>query len=110
MFANHREEDELYPLTTIEIAKAQQKDQELKVYQKQNAKTPKEDMRFQLIEDTKVLCKNDKLINPASLQYIAVSWYHPYLQHPSHSRLEEAMRSVMYWKSSHVSNLADLAK
>jgi hypothetical protein len=30
-FANHGEEDEIYPLTTIEIAKAQRKDQELKV-------------------------------------------------------------------------------
>jgi hypothetical protein len=46
VFANHGEEDEIYPLTTIEIANAQQKDQELKVYYKQNAKTPKEDMCF----------------------------------------------------------------
>jgi hypothetical protein len=28
-FANHREEDKIYALTTIEIAEAQQKDQEL---------------------------------------------------------------------------------
>jgi hypothetical protein len=26
VFANHREEDEIYPLTTIETAKAQKKD------------------------------------------------------------------------------------
>ena len=32
MFANHEEEDEIYLLTTIEIAKAQKKDQELKIY------------------------------------------------------------------------------
>ena len=55
-------------------------------------------MSFQLIEDTKVLCKEDKMIIPASLQHRAVSWYHHYLQHPGHSRLEEMMRSVMYWK------------
>jgi hypothetical protein len=30
-FANQGEEDEIYPLTTIEIAEAQCKDQELKV-------------------------------------------------------------------------------
>jgi hypothetical protein len=48
----HREEDKLYPLTTIEIAKVQQNNRELKVYYKQNAKTPKEDTCFQLIEDT----------------------------------------------------------
>jgi hypothetical protein len=34
VFANHREEDEIYPLTKIKIATAQQKDQELKVYYK----------------------------------------------------------------------------
>jgi hypothetical protein len=73
VFANHGEEDGIYPLTTIEIAKAQQKDQELKVYYKQNAKTPKEDILFQLIKDKKVLCKNEKLIIPASLQYRAFS-------------------------------------
>ena len=44
------------------------------------------------------MCKNDKLIIPASLQHRAVSWYHHYLQHPGHSRLEETIRSVMYWK------------
>jgi hypothetical protein len=44
VFANHGEEDEKYPLATIEIAEAQQKDQYLKVYYKRNAKTPKEDM------------------------------------------------------------------
>ncbi len=35
-FANCREEDEIYPLTTIEIAEAQCKDQELKVFYKKN--------------------------------------------------------------------------
>jgi hypothetical protein len=71
VFANHRKEDEIHPLTTIEIARAQQKDQEIK---EQNAKTPMEqDVHFQLIEDTKVLCKNDKLIIPASLRHRVVS-------------------------------------
>jgi hypothetical protein len=40
LFENHREEDEIYPLTTIEIAKAQKNDQELKIYYKKNVKTP----------------------------------------------------------------------
>ncbi len=93
VFAHHKEEDEIYPLTTIEIAEAQHEDQELKVYFKKNAKMPHKDICFQLIEDTKVLCKNDKLIIPSSLRHRAVSWYHHYLQHPGHSRLEEMMRS-----------------
>ncbi len=67
-FAHHGEEDEIYPLTTIEIAEAQRKDQELKVYYKKNARMLKEDMCLQLIEDTKVLCKNGKLVIPISLR------------------------------------------
>ncbi len=73
VIANHKQEDEIYSLTTIEIAEAQQKKQELKVHFKQNAKTSKEDVCFQLIEDTKVLCRNDKLIIPASLRCRVVS-------------------------------------
>ncbi len=97
-FANHGEENEIYPLTTIEIAEAQCIDQELKVYYKKNARMPKKDVCLQLIEDTKVLCKNGKLIIPTSLQHRAVAWYHHYLQHPGHSCLKETMRSLMYWK------------
>jgi hypothetical protein len=98
VFENHREKDAIYPLTTIEIAEAQQKDRESIVYYTQNAETPKEDVRFQLIEDTKLLCKNDKLIIPASLQHRAVSWYHHYLLHPGHLCLELMLRSMMYLK------------
>jgi hypothetical protein len=87
VFANHGEEDEIHPLTTIEIAKAQQKGWELKVYYKRNVKTPKEDIGFQLTEDTIVLCKNDKLIIPASLWHRAVSWYHHYLHEELHWRI-----------------------
>jgi hypothetical protein len=58
---------------------------------------PKDDVCFHLIEDTiKVLCKNEKLIIPASLRHRAVSWYYHYLQHCGHSRLKETMRSMMY--------------
>jgi hypothetical protein len=53
VFANHGEEGEIYPLTTIEIAKAQQKDQELQVYYKQNAKTPKSISVFNLLKTQK---------------------------------------------------------
>jgi hypothetical protein len=66
-FANHGEEDEICPLTTIEIVEAQHKDQELKAYYKKNAIMPKKDICLQLVEDTKVLCNNGKLIIPTSL-------------------------------------------
>ena len=61
VFANHGEEDEMYPLITIEIAKAQKKDQNQKIYYKKNVKTSKEGMSFQLIENTKMLCEDKKL-------------------------------------------------
>ncbi len=60
VFAHHKEEDKIYPLTLIEIADAQRKDQELKVYFKKNAKMPQKDICLHLIKDTKVLCKNEK--------------------------------------------------
>jgi hypothetical protein len=76
-----------------EIVDAQCKDQELKVYFKKNAKMLQKDKGPHLIEDTKVLYKNGKIIIPTSLRHRAVSWYHHYLQHPG---LEEIIRSVMY--------------
>ncbi len=60
MFATHGEEGKIYPLTVTEIAEAQKKDRNLKIYCKQNAKTPEKGMSFQLIENTKALCKDDK--------------------------------------------------
>jgi hypothetical protein len=102
VFAHHEEEDEIHPLTLTEIADAQCKDHELKVYFKKHAKMPQKDIGFHLIEDIKVLCKNGKLMIPASLRHRAVSWYHHYLQHPGHLRLEETMRSMMYWKGMHI--------
>jgi hypothetical protein len=73
MFANHGEEVEIYPLATMEIAEAQCKDQELKAFFKKNATMPQKDIHLQLVEATKVLCKNGKLIIPASLQHRAVA-------------------------------------
>jgi hypothetical protein len=52
-----------------------------------------------LIENTYVLCKEGKLVIPKTLQHKAVAWYHHYLLHPGHTRLEETLRAVMYWKS-----------
>ncbi len=46
VFATHEEEDKIYPLTITEIAEAQRKDQNLKIYYKQDAKTPEKGMRF----------------------------------------------------------------
>eukprot|EP00804_Cyclotella_cryptica_P012192 CCRYP_009875-RA/>CCRYP_009875-RA protein AED:0.45 eAED:0.45 QI:0/-1/0/1/-1/1/1/0/172 len=72
VFANRNEEDSIYPLTTREIAEAQQEDESLlnKGYS------------TQLVENIKVLCKEGKMVIPTSLQHRAVAWFHHYLQHP----------------------------
>jgi hypothetical protein len=50
MFAHHEEEDEIYPITLKEIADAQRKDQELKVYFKKNAECHKRIYAFILLK------------------------------------------------------------
>jgi hypothetical protein len=53
VFENHGEKDGIYPLTTIEIAEAQRKDQELKIYFEKDAIKPKEDVSFVLLKTQK---------------------------------------------------------
>ncbi len=60
MFVHHKEEDKLYPLTLTEIADAQRKDQELKVYFKQNAKIPQKDIGLHLMRPPKCYAKMEK--------------------------------------------------
>ena len=91
VFANHSDEEDIYPLTVSEIAEEQLKDKSL---QQQKGLMKYEET---LVENTYVLCKNGKLIIPKTLQYKAVAWYHHYLQHPGHTRLEETLKAAMYW-------------
>ena len=90
VFANHSKEDVIYPLTVREIAQAQKLDASLKKFNDQYS--------TQLVENTEVLCKDGKMVIPVALQHRAVSWYHHYLQHPGHTRLEETLSAAMYWK------------
>ncbi len=45
-----------------------------------------------------VVCKNSRMVIPKPLQRCAVLWFHHYLQHPGHMRLEKTMQAMMYWK------------
>ena len=92
VFANRDDEDAIYPLTTREIANAQQHDADL------NAIADKHGYTKQLVENTEVLCKDGRMVIPKSLQHRAVAWYHHYLLHPGTTRLEETIRLSMYWK------------
>jgi hypothetical protein len=49
VFVNHGEEEEIYPLTTIEIAKAQKEDRQLKIYYKKDVLTSNKDISFKII-------------------------------------------------------------
>jgi hypothetical protein len=49
VFAHQEEEDKIYPLTLTEIADAEHKDQEIKVYFKKNTKLPQKDIGLHLI-------------------------------------------------------------
>jgi hypothetical protein len=104
VFANCSEEDVNCPLTVKKIAQAQEEDAALQKL----SKTDK--YSTQLIEGTQVLCKDGKMVIPKFLQRRAVSWYHHYLQHPGHTRIEETLHAAMYRKGmrntirSHVKN------
>jgi hypothetical protein len=93
--ANCNEEDEIYPLTVKEIAEAQQADAQLKHLIKHNAVLNK-GPELQLVEKVSCICNKSRLVMPKPLQQCAVMWYHQYLQHPGHTRLEETMKAVIY--------------
>jgi len=91
-FANRDEEEHIFPLTITEIADAQKADKHLSKIFKHGGKN--NDMQYQisLVEDTEVLTNSQlRLVLPPSLQKRAVQWYHHYLQHPGHTRLEETL-------------------
>ncbi len=44
VFANHGQEEDIYPLITIEIAEAQKKDRQIKIYFKKDAMSSKKDI------------------------------------------------------------------
>jgi hypothetical protein len=100
VFANCSDEDEIYPLTTVDIAAAQQADASLKHLFKRNAVID-QGLEIKLIEITTCVCIDGRLVIPKPLQVRAVKWYYHYLQHPGHTRLEETKNAAMYWKGMH---------
>jgi hypothetical protein len=96
VFANRSKDDEIYPLTVAEVAEAQKADTELKHF-KCNTVIDK-GLEIKLVNNTRCVCKEGRLVIPKPLQRGAVMWYHHYLQHPGHTRLEETINAAMYWK------------
>ncbi len=71
MFANCSDEDEIYPLTTEEIAAAQRADASLKHLFKCNSVID-QGLEIKLIENTTCVCKDGQLVIPKPLQVRAV--------------------------------------
>jgi hypothetical protein len=86
VFANRSEKDKIFPLTTEEIAEAQQADVSLKHLFKRHAMID-QGLEVKLIENTTCVCKDGRLVIPKPLQVHAVKWYHHCLQHPGHTHL-----------------------
>ncbi len=97
VFANCSKEEEIFPLTTSEIAEAQKANSKLKHCFKRNIVLDK-GLDVRLVDNMYVVCKDGRMIIPKPLQRCAVLWYHHYLQHPGHTQLEETMKATMYWK------------
>jgi hypothetical protein len=62
VFANHSEEEEIFPLTVKEIAEAQKADPILKYLFKSNAVLSK-GLEFQLVENENCICHEGKLVS-----------------------------------------------
>jgi hypothetical protein len=97
VFANHSEEDEIYPLTVKEIVEAQKADTTLKHFFKRNTVLDK-GLELQLVENESCICNKGRLVIPKPFQWCAMIWCHHYLQHPGHTRLKETKKAAIYWK------------
>ena len=90
--------EDAYPLTYKFIAQQQNndktllkkftskvKDYEIKVFHGGGKQRP-------------LICYQDKIVMPRSLQKRCVKWYHEMLLHPGLNRTEETIRQHFYWK------------
>jgi hypothetical protein len=66
VFANHSDEDETYPLTTVDIAEAKWADVSLNRLFKCNAVID-QGLEIKLIENTTCVCKDGQLVIPKPL-------------------------------------------
>jgi hypothetical protein len=102
VFANHSKEEEIFPLTTQEIVEAQKVNKKLKHCFKCNTVLDK-GLEVSLVDNTYVLCKDGRMMIPKPPQWRAVLWFHHYLQHLGHTRLDGTMNATMYWKGMRTS-------
>jgi hypothetical protein len=84
VFAHHSKEEEIFPLTTPEIAEAQKANSKLKHCFKRNTVLGK-GLDVRLVDNIYIVCEDGRMTIPKPLQRRAVIWYHHHLQHPGHT-------------------------
>ena len=89
----------IYPPTISEIVDAQQADKNLRTYFKRGGTSNENRYKLSVVEDTKVITENGKIMIQFCLRKDIVAWYHHSLQHPVTTRLEETLRATMTWGS-----------
>ena len=87
-----------FPISFKILAQEQQKDQALQ--KKVTDKVPGYSINsFHGGEkDRLLICKDNKIMVPKSLQSRIVNWYHTMLCHPGETRTEETIRQHFAWK------------
>ena len=72
------------------------KDKKLKRYFNKHVEVdPKDIISLMVIDETDILLYGrQRLVIPTSMQSNIVAWYHFYLMHPGHTRLEETIAVV----------------
>ncbi len=57
-------------------------------------------MSLKVIDETEIIVYKDKhLVITDYMRHQVVKWYHHCLMHPGHTRLEETLKSTLYWKT-----------
>ena len=90
--------DDFFPLQYKLITKHQQQDEDLMEQLKTNPKYTLKTFRGGG-KTRQIVCKNDKIVLPQSLQKRAVKWYHDQLCHPGESRTESTIRQHFTFKN-----------
>ena len=93
--------DDAYPLSFKRIAKGQKIDKKLH----NSAKNSKGKLHLKSFsgggKKRTLLCRDDKIVVPKSLQKRTVEWYHNQLCHPGENRTEQTIRGHFWWKTLH---------
>ena len=88
--------DEAYPLRFPTIIAEQKKDPKLLKLLKTNSNYHLKTFKYSS-KDHILICCNNKIVLPPSLQMRAVQWYHTQLCHPGETHTEQTIRQHYHW-------------